>query len=288
MAAFVQNPLPKTWSGFKQLVGFWFPGGVFDTKYLARRLACSNGTSPLLPDTGLGSLFELLTWQEDDLAQPQAAGSSRQNIQNSRNRLSAWLEDTTSVLENAAAWQSPPAIKHAPGCEEYAAATLPAAAAGVAHEAGFDAFMTGAVFVGLLRLFEIAALAQRSRWHLPVAPAAPPDLSAVQQYAWRQHCRQDVQYAALQGPEPVPNKPNIVYVTGFKAGTKWLAIQQRFAALGLERPVISMVRANGAFAPATGAYAIFKSAKQARKAVLEFRKGGPTTAWMFDILAAAL
>jgi hypothetical protein len=26
LAAFVQNPLPKTWSGFKQLVGTWFPG----------------------------------------------------------------------------------------------------------------------------------------------------------------------------------------------------------------------------------------------------------------------
>jgi hypothetical protein len=27
LAGFVQNPLPKTWSGFKQLVGSWFPGG---------------------------------------------------------------------------------------------------------------------------------------------------------------------------------------------------------------------------------------------------------------------
>jgi len=63
MAAFVQNPLPKSWSGFKQLVGVWFPGGVYDTKYLARCLSCSNGTTPLLPNTGLGSLFELLAGQ---------------------------------------------------------------------------------------------------------------------------------------------------------------------------------------------------------------------------------
>jgi hypothetical protein len=202
-------------------------------------------------------------------------GSNRQNIQSSRSRLSAWLDEQTTVLENAAAWQQLPAVTHAPGCEEYAEAAEPAAAgaaAGVAHEAGFDAFMTGAVFVGLLRLFEIKSLAQRSRWHLPVAPTVPPDLSMVQQYAWRQHCGQDVQYAALQGPEPVPNRPNVVYVTGFKSGTRWLTIQQRFAALGVDKPVISMVRSNGLFAPATGAYAIFKNAKQARKAVLEFRK----------------
>jgi hypothetical protein len=27
MAAFVQSPLPKTWSGFRELVTEWFPGG---------------------------------------------------------------------------------------------------------------------------------------------------------------------------------------------------------------------------------------------------------------------
>jgi hypothetical protein len=29
LAGFVQKPLPKTWSGFKALVGKWFPGESF-------------------------------------------------------------------------------------------------------------------------------------------------------------------------------------------------------------------------------------------------------------------
>lgn len=37
LAAFAQQ-LPQGWVAFKQLVQHWFPGGVWDTKHLAREL----------------------------------------------------------------------------------------------------------------------------------------------------------------------------------------------------------------------------------------------------------
>jgi hypothetical protein len=70
LAAFVQSPLPRTWSGYRKLVGQWFPGGVYDTKYLAHCLPSSSGgdtdssssgsaAARVLVDTALGSLYEL-------------------------------------------------------------------------------------------------------------------------------------------------------------------------------------------------------------------------------------
>jgi hypothetical protein len=71
LAAFVQSPLPKTWSGYRKLVATWFPGGVYDTKYLAHCLPNSSGgdtesssssssaAARVLVDTALGSLYEL-------------------------------------------------------------------------------------------------------------------------------------------------------------------------------------------------------------------------------------
>jgi hypothetical protein len=118
--------------------------------------------------------------------------------------LAEWLAAETAYLENPAAWQTLPAITHAAGSEAYAEAAAAAAAnpsrSSLAHEAGYDAFMTGVLFVGLLRLFEIGRLSQRSRWQLPLQPTVPPGLEAVQQYSWRQyHAKgKDVQYAALQ------------------------------------------------------------------------------------------
>lgn len=49
------EPLPKTWEQFKRLVPKWFPGGVFDTKHVARQLP-----GLMLTDTTLGGLHDSL------------------------------------------------------------------------------------------------------------------------------------------------------------------------------------------------------------------------------------
>jgi hypothetical protein len=147
-----------------------------------------------------------------DPAEPQplcSSSSSSSSSSASAGNLAEWLAAETLTLDNPAAWQTLPPITHASGCEAYAAAAGAATAdsssssssSSLAHEAGYDAFMTGVLFVGLLRLFEIRELSQSSsRWQLPLQPAVPPELEAVQQYSCRQyHAKgKDVQYAALQ------------------------------------------------------------------------------------------
>ncbi|WIA44176.1 hypothetical protein OEZ86_010505 [Tetradesmus obliquus] len=249
LAGFVQSPLPKTWAGYKKLVAQWLPGGVYDTKYLAHCLpssssgnsgsddgssssssSSSSGVGPrVFVDTALGTLYELMA--QANPAEPQPLCSSSSSSSASAGNLAEWLAAETAYLQNPGAWQTLPAITHAPGCEAYAAAAAAAAVSGssssssssssLAHEAGFDAFMTGVLFVGLLRLFEIGQLSQRNRWQLQQQPIVPPELEAVQQYGWRQyHAKaKDVQYAALQGPEVEPSRPAVVYLTGFPPGT---------------------------------------------------------------------
>jgi hypothetical protein len=139
-------------------------------------------------------------------AEPQPLCSASSSSSASAGNLAEWLAAETAFLDNPAAWQTLPVITHAPGCEAYAAAAAAATAdsssssSSLAHEAGYDAFMTGVLFVGLLRLFEISQLSQISRWQLPLQPSVPPELEAVQQYQWRQYHTKgkDVQYAALQ------------------------------------------------------------------------------------------
>jgi hypothetical protein len=135
-------------------------------------------------------------------AEPQPLCSSSSNSSTSAGNLAEWLAAETLTLDNPAAWQTLPVITHAPGCEAYAAAAVASSSSSsLVHEAGYDAFITGVLFVGLLRLFQISELSQRSsRWQLPLQPIVPPGLEAVQQYSWRQyHAKgKDVQYAALQ------------------------------------------------------------------------------------------
>lgn len=63
LAAFIQTPLPKTWAGFKNLVGQWFPGGIYDTKYLAHCLTqdAAAGGGRVLMDTSLGACYTALS-----------------------------------------------------------------------------------------------------------------------------------------------------------------------------------------------------------------------------------
>lgn len=91
--------------------------------------------------------------------------------------LAEWLAQRTSALDDPRLWNTLPPVQHAHGCEQYAAVAAAAvglqqqqqeeegdrqqqqgaaaAAASGAHEAGFDAFMTGVVFLGMLRLYEV-------------------------------------------------------------------------------------------------------------------------------------
>ncbi|KAJ9510403.1 hypothetical protein QJQ45_015870 [Haematococcus lacustris] len=119
LASFATGPsaLPESWRDFKELCGFWFPAGLYDTKHIAYQLPAS-----LRPEgTGLGQLYQELV-AEGGSARPAAAQLMQQ-------QLGLGL----------------PTIKHHPHCSKYENV----AAGAAAHEAGYDAYMTGAVYAFL-------------------------------------------------------------------------------------------------------------------------------------------
>lgn len=152
--SFVQ-PLPPTWPEYKKLVTTWFPGGIYDTKYLASLMP------DLAEETSLGVLFKGLEKKSrhDD-------GYER------------YFEDNSYSNR-------------------------------FCHEAGYDAYMTGCVFAGLLDRFD-------------------KDGQDVTSYRWRINIsRSDLEYAALEGEDPIPQqRSNVLLVTG-PATTKLLSEQHK-------------------------------------------------------------
>jgi hypothetical protein len=66
LAAFASGPagLPATWTEYRRLVATWFPGGLYDTKLLAKKLPAT-----VLPGgTMLGDVYSCLT--EEGTASP--------------------------------------------------------------------------------------------------------------------------------------------------------------------------------------------------------------------------
>ena len=57
IACFGDPFLPVTWTDYKQIVQYWFPSGVYDTKYLARTLP---ELFPSRTDTALQELYNKL------------------------------------------------------------------------------------------------------------------------------------------------------------------------------------------------------------------------------------
>lgn len=81
----------------------------------------------------------------------------------------------------------------------------------------FALTLTLTLFVTLTPTPTHPALSSMSRWLLPTAPSSPPQLDAVDGLANRlYHSKsRDIPYAALQGDEVVPQRSNVLYITGW-------------------------------------------------------------------------
>jgi hypothetical protein len=147
-----------------------------------------------------------------------------------------------------------PAVRHAPGCERYARVE----AGGLAHEAGYDAFMTGAAFAALAALYR--SLGEACPGALPPQEPAGANLlaeggaaggaalAAVQPYLGRINVtRSDIPYAAFSGADPEPPRPHIFHVYGLAPLTRVGDIMREFAARGLGRVRVSFADASSAF-----------------------------------------
>ncbi|KAH7621320.1 putative Poly(A)-specific ribonuclease PARN [Nannochloris sp. 'desiccata'] len=228
------KPLPPTWMEFKDRVKKWFPGGVYDTKYIA-----SLYEFPF-EDTVLGALYkstQLATrigkHMEEDAVVDQ--GAVEESI---ADRLFIAFKDTVD-------FKTFPQVDHADGFRRYVDASSgltpvpgpvinPNTAStpevdstkSYAHEAGYDAYMTGSVFAVFLSLLQkrstvvdeddVVAGDTLSSYPLTAAAAAPIlySLEAVEEYCWRMNVsRSDMGYAALWGPDNVLPRNNILYLT---------------------------------------------------------------------------
>ena len=124
--------LPPTWDAFARRVGAWFPGGVVDTKVLAMAVLGEDGTSA---GTSLRAVYDACCCGGVGVA---AAGGGGGPAPPATAPPSPWVP-------------APPPV-HAPGFDRYASAS-----AAFEHEAGFDAFMTGAALIGCARALAAAA-----------------------------------------------------------------------------------------------------------------------------------
>ncbi|KAL4459112.1 hypothetical protein ABPG75_013977 [Micractinium tetrahymenae] len=183
--------LPGSWEEYKALVGRWFPAGIFDTKHLSAQLPA------VFEDTSLGYIHDGML-----------KGKLSEQLAEYLTNAAATAAENGSTGSEAAEL---PAVEHAPGFERYKDANTEA----FAHEAGYDAYMTGAAFACLVRLFE-AAEAGAAGAAAPGA-AQQPQLDAVQQLCWRMNIsRSDMPYAALQGEDPQPDRSHVFYLSGWE------------------------------------------------------------------------
>jgi poly(A)-specific ribonuclease len=256
------KPLPASWLEYKQLIAMWFPGGVYDTKYLASKLlnekyimmkkaggggghmnddattrAASGLVIKLLQDTSLGSLYNSLTKGEDLFAQ---SFSNQLTLDSS---LPTGTDGSTMLVDGNTIHNLNLNIQHAPGYNRYKDVD---AVEAFAHEAGFDAYMTGAVFLHLCGLYHRHTLSpsQQQEDDITIMPMEEDNnnnnikreqqpgpsitttttttttcrsyLQAVEPYVNRMNIsRSDMEYVALVGPDPPLYRPQVLHVTNF-------------------------------------------------------------------------
>ena len=260
---FALPPPPDHWRDFKPLVSAWLPGGVYDTKAIASHLQQLSKRQGLFGDKSLGQLYNSLLpgGGVERFLTPRHPAADSGSFSSAAGGIGQHAAASRTVL---------PAVDHAPGYDLYRSQGNDGSGegGGMAHEAGYDAFMTGTAFARLLRVAElleapigsplpplagviapsysdpaasaassapqpptgpmapIRASAPRPRSSLPVTTSGDPTL-AFPPLAWvetlRGHLhpmRLDVPFLDLTGPEPVPLRPELFYISNINIYTK--------------------------------------------------------------------
>ncbi|KXZ50071.1 hypothetical protein GPECTOR_18g5 [Gonium pectorale] len=212
IAQFGEGRLPATWEGFKAATANWLRGGLYDTKHLCRQLPYVGS------DTSLGTMFRAL------VPQPEGQGA-------------AITPPLGAVAEGAPPLPARVVVSHAAGFEKYVAV----AAGQLAHEAGYDAFMTGSLFVALEQL-------------MAKDTAAPP-YASVEPYIWRLNVtKSDLPYALLRPTvpgdpntvEPVPERPLVFCLSSLGYGIRANDIHRCCEEAGLGKVRITFQPGNSA------------------------------------------
>jgi len=175
--------LPETYPEFKTMVQAWLPGGLYDTKLIALRNQQVFGF-----DTSLSALHGALHCREE-------------------------VPQLPSGLQHKPTLE----VTHAPGFTRYR--DVVPSGRSFAHEAGFDAFMSGVVFAYELVLLQRAAGAARVQ--------LPESLKGLQPYFGHLYVmHSDYQSMNLWGDDEVPRRGNILFVSGLAPGDDKAAVVQ--------------------------------------------------------------
>ncbi|KAG2424232.1 hypothetical protein HYH02_015217 [Chlamydomonas schloesseri] len=235
VAQFGEGRLPATWEGFKGVVSGQFRGGLYDTKHICRQLPALGS------DTSLGVMFRTLA--------PQPPGQAVTPI------------PTAQPAPDAPPPPSLPAnvsISHAPGFEKY----VDVAAGKLAHEAGYDAYMTGAVFAALEAVLGQQPAAVPGQL-LEAQEGVPPlPYQTVAPYVWRLNVtRSDLPYALLRpfdprdpvaSAEPVPERPLVFYLGQLCYGVRANDIHRACEEAGVGKVRITFLPGNNALIEVAG------------------------------------
>ncbi|GAX81754.1 hypothetical protein CEUSTIGMA_g9182.t1 [Chlamydomonas eustigma] len=167
---FTTPALPPRWSDFKNVVSCWLPGGVYDTKAVAVHLS-HEAHRTVGPQQGLFGGHTYLGQLHDSLL----PGGTVERFLAPRLLVSPHSSPASSSGLMHSEQAGPgimPEVTHAPGYNMYSSSNNSSSSSSstdsneMAHEAGYDAFMTGSAFCRLLRLAELIAL--------PVGSSLPP------------------------------------------------------------------------------------------------------------------
>ncbi|KIZ04038.1 hypothetical protein MNEG_3922 [Monoraphidium neglectum] len=208
LISFAEGWLPNTWREYRQLARTWLPGGVYDTKYVSRQLPEVFGRETSLSDVYAGLVEGGRELEVDALFARAAAAAARAGATAEAAQL--------------------PQITHAAGFDKYRGL----APGAKAHEAGYDAYMTGAAFACLLPLLRAKAAADPG--FLPRLGAAPPPPPSDGEQQQQQQQQQEEQQEAREGPgAPGP----LAIVEGLKGRVNLTYSDMPYVALWGEDPL---------------------------------------------------
>ncbi len=269
LASFVQ-PLPRSWAAYKAALARAFPGGLYDTKHIAQQLAAQHGMP--ITDTALGGLYDTL--MNEQWLRSNAPGIA--------------LGAEAGLGLGGLSAGGIPAVVHAPGFDGY----VGVASGEKAHEAGWDAFMTGAAFARLLRIAEVKAAGRSVGEVAAVAEAAGAGtgeggadataaalsaddalLQPLLPYRGRLHfMRADLPYWELSGNDPPVSRPTVVHLSNLIPGTKPGFVAQRFQQAGLGPVHVSLLAPVRQGDASTTAFIQLPRADYVSRAVMTARK----------------
>lgn len=258
---FLSN-LDGSYEGFKSALNDAILGAFYDTKHLARAFADrwfvdapradAEETSAAPPlDTALGPLYENLSTRR---VPKSREGTHANEVANEV------ANDAPTILD---------VIDFPDGFDRYAAAlrrrdadadadafaSLAKERASFAHEAGYDAYMTGVCFLTMALYGRVAANSDgvgSTRGMIPspspsgrfsIGPLGDAPFADADGIIPLQHS--DMSHVHLRGDDPIPDRSRVVYLVGLAPRTNAGELARRFRDAGLGNPShVSWMRQN--------------------------------------------